>query len=366
LVRGLSAATFQINQDDYPLAFGAIRRLHRLQYGVFQMQRQFFGAVAAVIFVMNGVSASANEKVKFVLDWFPGGYICFTHVGIKEGFFAAEGLDVTIDIGRGGSDAVTRVSTGVDDFGSASLGSLMNAAAGASLPAKAVLAVYSKSPDSIITKVGSGIETFKDLQGKTLATATFSGSNQVWPIMAKNNGLDPDKVKFLKVDNSALGPMLAAGNADAVISWIVSAPLYTKLIEPTGEKLKLIVWSDFGLAGYNWSLIASDKIIKERPDTVARFVRAFKKSVEFAMDNPDKAGADLHELATDTETVTNIVEINATKPLIDNEISKRTGLGVFDPALVQESWKWVALSQGYPIDKIDPQSVVDRSFVGKP
>jgi NitT/TauT family transport system substrate-binding protein len=138
------------------------------------------------------------------------------------------------------------------------------------------------------------------------------------------------------------------------------------LIEPTGGKLKLIVWSDFGLAGYNWSLVASDKIIKERPDTVARFVRAFKKSVQFAIDNPDKAGADLHELAPDTETATNIVEINATKPLIDNEISKRTGLGVFDPALVQESWKWVALSQGYPMDKIDPQSVVDRSFIDKP
>jgi NitT/TauT family transport system substrate-binding protein len=330
------------------------------------MQRQFSGAVAATVLVMSCVSASANDKVKFVLDWFPAGYIGFTHVGMKEGFFAAEGLDVTIDIGRGGSDAVTRVATGTDDFGAASLSSVMNAAANSPLPAKAVLAVYSKSPDAIVTKIGSGIDTFKDLQGKTLATATFSGSNQVWPLMAKNNGLDADKVKFLKVDNNALGPMLAAGNADAVISWITSVPLYSRLVEPTGGKLKMITWSDFGLSGYNWSLIASDKIIKEHPDTVVRFVRAFKKSVQFVLDHPDQAGADLHELAPDTETATNVLEINAMKPLIENEVSKRSGLGAFEPELVQETWKWVALSQGYTIDKIDAQSVIDRSFIPKP
>jgi hypothetical protein len=62
---------------------------------------------------------------------------------------------------------------------------------------------------------------------------------------------------------------------------------------------------------------------------------------------------------------TNVVEINAMKPLIDNEISKRTGLGAFEPALVQETWKWVALSQGYPMDKIDSQSVIDRAFAAK-
>ncbi|MDB5607498.1 MAG: sulfonate/nitrate transporter [Bradyrhizobium sp.] len=330
------------------------------------MQKRLIGAVAASVLLSTCVSASANEKVKFVLDWFPAGYIGFAHVGVKEGFFAEEGLDVTIDIGRGGADAVTRVATGTDDFGAASLSSLMNAAANSPLPAKAVLAVYSKSPDAIVTKTGSGIDTFKDLQGKILATATFSGSNQVWPLMAKNNGLDADKVKFLKVDNNALGPMLAAGSADAVISWVTSVPLYSRLVEPTGGKLKMITWSDFGLSGYNWSLIASDKIIKEHPETVAHFVHAFKKSVQFVLDHPEQAGKDLHDLAPDTETATNVVEINAMKPLIVNEISERSGMGAFEPGLVQETWKWVAESQGYAIDKIDPQSVVDRSFTSKP
>jgi NitT/TauT family transport system substrate-binding protein len=310
-----------------------------------------------------GTSAKADEKVKFVLDWFPAGYIGFAHVGIKQGYFKDEGLDVTIDIGRGGSDAVARVATGTDDFGAASLSSLMNAAANAPVPAKAVLAIYSKSPDAIVARVGTGIDTIKDLDKKTLATATFSGSNQVWPVVAKNNRLNPDEVKFLKVDNNALGPMLAAGKVDAVISWVTSVPLYSKLADASGVKLKTIPWSDFGLSGYNWSLLASDKIIKERPEVAKKFVRAFKKSVEFALAHPDEAGKDVHELAPDTDAATNSVEIEAMKPLVVNEISKRTGFGAFDPALVRDTWKWVALSQDYPENKIDPESVIDRSLL---
>jgi NitT/TauT family transport system substrate-binding protein len=309
------------------------------------------------------VPAKADEKVKFVLDWFPAGYIGFAHVGIKEGFFKEEGLDVSIEIGRGGSDAVARVASGTDDFGAASLSSLMNAAANAPLPAKAVLAIYSKSPDSIVARVGTGIDSIKDLEKKTLATATFSGSNQVWPVIAKNNKLNPDDVNFLKVDNNALGPMLAAGKVDAVISWVTSIPLYSKLAEASGVKLKVIPWSDFGLSGYNWSLIASDKIIKERPEVAKKFVRAFKKSLEFALAHSDQAGMDVHELAPDTDAKTNAIEIEAMRPLVENEISKKTGLGDFDPSLVAETWKWVALSQGYAENKISPESVIDRSLI---
>ncbi|WP_213769746.1 ABC transporter substrate-binding protein [Bradyrhizobium sp. dw_78] len=319
-------------------------------------------AVAAMILVAS-TAAKADDRVKFVLDWFPAGYIGFAHVGIKEGFFKQEGLDVTIDIGRGGSDAVARVAAGTDDFGAASLSSVMNAAANAPVPAKAVLAIYSKSPDAIVARVGTGIDSIKDLDKKTLATATFSGSNQVWPVMAKNNGLDPDNVKFLKVDNNALGPMLAASKVDAVISWVTSVPLYSKLAAESGVKLKAIPWSEFGLSGYNWSLLASEKIIKERPEVAKKFVSAFKKSVEFALAHPEQAGKDVHELAPDTDAETNTIEIEAMKPLVDNEISKRTGFGAFDPKLVADTWKWVALSQGYPENKIDPESVIDRSLL---
>lgn len=318
--------------------------------------------LAAGLMCIAPLGARAAEPVHFILDWFPSGYISFTHVGVKEGFFKQEGLDVTIDIGRGGSDAITRVASGSDDFGGASMAALMTAAANAPVPAKAIIAVYSKSPDSIITKSDSGIKSIKDLAGKTVATAAFSGSNALWPVIAKANGIDPDSVHLLKVDDNALGPMLMAGKVDAVIAWTTAAPGFSTLLKGTTTKLAVLPWFNFGLQGYNWSIIASGRMIRQQPDTVRKFTRAYLRAMQFVVDHPEKAAQDLHEMVPDTNVATSIAEIGAMKPLVVNEISARTGLGKFDPVLVKDAWSWVARSQNFPADRIDPLSVVDRSF----
>lgn len=327
------------------------------------MNKRFTGLFAICLLALASLPAGAAEKVRFVLDWFPSGYISFTHVGIKEGFFAAEGLDVSIDIGRGGADAVTRVASGTDDFGGASMASLMSAQATTPIPAKAIVAVYSKSPDAIITKSGSGISAIKDLAGKTVATAAFSGSNALWPVIAKMNGLDPNSVRLLKVDDNALGPMLLAGKVDAVIAWTTEEPNFSTLLTGTTTRLTVLPWFNVGLQGYNWSVLASGRIIQDHPDTVKKFARAYLRAMQFVVDHPEKAAEDLHEMVPDTNVAISVEEIKAMKPLVINEISARTGLGRFDPALVGDAWKWVSQSQGFAADRIDPQSVIDRSFV---
>jgi NitT/TauT family transport system substrate-binding protein len=134
-------------------------------------------------------------------------------------------------------------------------------------------------------------------------------------------------------------------------------------VASSGGTVKVLPWSEFGLQGYNWSLITSDKMIKEHPETVAKFLRAFKKSVDYVTDHPNEAGKDLHDMVPDTDAAANAAEIKAMIPLVRNEISAKYGLGAFDPGLVTETWKWVYQSQDLDSAKIDPQSVVDRSFV---
>ncbi len=327
------------------------------------MKKSFTALFATCVLALASAPAGAAEKVRFVLDWFPSGYISFTHVGVKEGFFAAEGLDVAIDIGRGGADAVTRVASGTDDFGGASMAALMSAEANTPISAKAVVAVYSKSPDAIITKSGSGISSIKDLAGKTVATAAFSGSNALWPVIAKMNGLDPNSVHLLKVDDNALGPMLLTGKVDAVIAWTTEEASFSTLLAGTTTKLTVLPWFKVGLQGYNWSVLASGPMIKSHPDTVRKFARAYLRAMQFVVDHPEKASQDLHEMVPDISVAISVAEIKAMKPLVINEISARTGLGRFDPALIGDAWQWVAQSQGFAPDRIDPQSVVNRSFV---
>ena len=53
------------------------------------------------------VGVSAADKLTFQLDWLPNGDKAFAYVALKQGFYAAEGLEVSIIPGRGSSDAIT-------------------------------------------------------------------------------------------------------------------------------------------------------------------------------------------------------------------------------------------------------------------
>ena len=48
-----------------------------------------------------------------------------------------------------------------------------------------------------------------------------------------------------------------------------------------------------------------------------------------------------------------------------NDISKKDGAGAFEKALPAKTWKWTAEAQNIPLDKLDPETAVDRSFIPK-
>lgn len=326
---------------------------------------RLLGFVAVVALAIGSTAASAADKVIYQLDWLPSGEETFPYVAQKEGFFAAENLDVEVRIGRGTTDVLAKMATGNAEFGSGGLGALMQAAAQGPMPVKAVLSIFNKQPDAIFTYEGSGIKTIKDLAGKTVATATFTSSNALWPVIASINGLDVAKVRLIKTDPTATAAMVATGKADALISWVTSGGEIEAVLKDAGKKTVVLPWSEFGLDGYGLSLFASASEIANHPDIVARFVAACEKGIQFSIAHPEAAAKDLKAAVPLVDLDAAIVEVKTTVPVTKNEISGKFGMGTFDPALVRETWRWIAKSQSYPLDKLDPEKVVNRSFVPK-
>lgn len=320
---------------------------------------------AALLLAGGAFAAHAADKLVIQLDWLPGGDKSFIYAGIGQGFYAAEGLEVTIAPGRGSADAITKIGSGASDVGFGGISALMMAAAESGVPVKAVMSLYSKQPDAIFTAKGSGITSLKDVAGKTVATATFTSSNALWPVVLESNGIDPSKVKLLKVDPSTLAPMLAQGRVDATINWVTVAPGFQNVLKQAGKELNVLPWSQYGLDGYGWSVMAGDKIIKERPDVLRRFLRALNKSLQFTMANPEKAAADLKAAVPEADAAVIATEFRASLPLLQNEVSKRDGLGAYDAKLLAATWTWVAKSMDYAPAKVDPEKIVDRSFLNK-
>jgi NitT/TauT family transport system substrate-binding protein len=340
------------NSSPHCAAKGCATMIHRL----------FCSTVAAATLMM-GAQAFAADKVIYLLDWLPSGEETFPYVAQKEGFFAEANLDVEIRIGRGTTDVLAKMASGNGEFGSGGLGGLMNAAAQGPLPVKAVFSIFNKQPDAIFTYEGSGIKTIKDLAGRTVATATFTSSNALFPVIAEINGLDLSKVTLIKADPTVTSPMVASGKADALINWVTSGGEIETVLKQAGKKMVVVPWSDFGLDGYGLALFASDAVIKDKPDVVRRFVAACQKAIVFSLDHPEQAAKDLVEMVPALDLESQVIEVHTTIPVTRNEISDKYGLGTFEPTLVKHTWQWIAKSQNYPLDKLNPETVIDRSFV---
>lgn len=309
--------------------------------------------------------AFAAEKLVFMIDWLPAGDKAVPYLGVQAGLFAAEGLDVTIQSGRGSSDVVTKLGTGAADMGTGGLAALLQARAEAPVPVKAIMSVYTIQPDALFTTPDSGISSIKDVAGKTIATATFSSSNVVWPLLLKTNGVDQSKVDLLKADPGALAPMLASGKVAATINWVTVAPAFEKPLAEAGKKLKLVMWSNYGFDGYGLSVFASEKMLKDRPETVRKFMRAYVKATAMAIADPLAAAKAVHAMAPEVDVDVARDQFAASIPLMVNDISKKDGNGAFEKGLLATTWKWTAEAQNIPLGKIDPEAAVDRSFLPK-
>ena len=308
-------------------------------------------------------AAHALDPVTFQLDWLPGGDKSPIYVCSEQGFCEAAGLEVTIEGGRGSSEAVTKLATGISDIGIAGIGALLTASATEDVPVTAVMSYFNQGPHAFYTLSDSGIETVADVAGKTIATSPFTESNIYLPLVLGDLGLSEADITLNKMDPGALGPTLMTGQADAIIAWVVDVTRYTTQAEAAGHEIRVIPWSDAGLELYSASLMASDAFLAERPDVARRFLEAYRQSIIFAHENPRAAAEAV--VAVVPELSVDEVEggVNDAMLLVFNAVTEADGLGALEPGRLQATWERVAAAQGLALDALDPETVVDRSFM---
>ena len=316
--------------------------------------------IAAV--TLSAGTANAADQLTVQLSWLPGGDRAHFYLAKEAGLFAAENLEVRLLPGKGATDALVKVATGSADLGEAGLNALLAAKAESDAPVKAILPVHTKVPDALMTTTTSGIKSLKDVEGRKIATAPFTSSNGPWPFLVRLNGADPEKVILIKAAPTALTPMLATGQVDAIIQFVNTAPHVERVLADANKQLLVIPWAQHGLEGYSGSIFASDKALGTKRDVIARFVRAIKRAILMVQKDPVAAAAALKANVPETDVTVAEEGIRATLPLMFNENTERDGFGVFTPAMVAKTWHWVAKQQGLPAEKINPMTAIDLSF----
>lgn len=237
--------------------------------------------------------ALAQEtRIKFQLDWRFEGPSALFLVAKSKGYFAQEKLDVTIDAGNGSGNAVNRVASGTYDMGFADLAALMEFTANnPTAPGKpvGVMMVYNDTPAAIFALKKSGIRTPADLTGKKLGSPVFDAGRRAYPIFAKANQLDTAKSTWVSMDPPLRETMLVRGDVDAITGFYFTSLLNLNARGVKDEDVVVMPYPNYGVRLYGNAIIASDAFIKQKPEAVKGFLRAFAKAAKDVMANPEEA-----------------------------------------------------------------------------
>jgi len=237
---------------------------------------------------LSPMSVHAATPIKFQLDWrFEGPSALFLYPAAK-GYFTQAGLDVSIDAGSGSGGTVTRVASGTYDMGFADMAALMEFHANnPDAPNKpvAVMMVYNNTPAAVLALKSSGIKSPADLAGKKLGAPVFDAGRKAWPIFAKANKVGP--VTWVSMDPPLRETMLVRGDVDAITGFSFTSLLNLEARGAKAGDVVIMPYPQFGVKLYGNAIIASPKFLKEKPEAVKAFLKAFAKGAREVLANPD-------------------------------------------------------------------------------
>src|SRR5260370_27087758 len=198
----------------------AARPRHR-RNALFSMVFSILASLAVLGATTTLAPAQTPTKLKLVLNWKYQGPQGMFFLAQDLGYFKAENLDVTIDLGNGSGAAVPLVANGTYDVGFGDINALIELAAKKPDDApSAVYVMFNQPPFTIAVKAGSPIKTPQDLVGKTLGGPANDGALKLFPAFCKTTKIDCSTVKGTSVLPNLRGHSLLHGPVDGAFGHV--------------------------------------------------------------------------------------------------------------------------------------------------
>lgn len=252
-----------------------------------QTKRLFMQTVLALGAYASTTAAFAATPIKFQLDWrFEGPSALFLQP-VAKGYFQAAGLNVVVDAGSGSGGAIQRVASGSYDMGFADMAALMEFYANnpeVKDKPVAVMMVYNSTPSSVLALKKSGIAKPADLTGKKMGAPVFDGGRRGFALFAKANKVGD--VQWTSMDPPLRETMLVRGDIDAITGFSFTSLLNLEARGVKASDVVVMPFADNGVKHYGNAIIASAKMVRENPEAIRAFLKAFAKGTKEVMASP--------------------------------------------------------------------------------
>ncbi len=269
----------------------------------------------------DGGPASPVTHVKVQLNWVPEPEFGGLYAAKVSGAYEKAGLDVELVGGGPGSPVVQLVASGQADFAVAGADDVITARA-RGVDVRAIFGTFQTSPQGIMVHEKRNLASLADLKSGTLA---LEPGLPFGMYMKKKFGFagatlvpyDGGIAKFLSDPSYAQQ------------CYVTSEPLAVK---KKGETPKVFLGADAGFNPYANVLVTRGAMLKEKMPLVRAFVAASAEGWRTYDKDPKPANAVMQKLNTAMDAETFAAAAEAQKPLIENEETAKSGIGVMTEA----------------------------------
>lgn len=207
-----------------------------------------------------------------------------SHVAYKNGYFEAEGLDLTMEINPDGKTSLDHL---MDDQ--------VDIAAVMSTPV--IYKSFERDDFYIISQIGrtelihsavarrdSGISSAEDLRGKRVAVMFGTSGHFFMDTWLLYQGLKPSDMEVINLNGPDSVEAIKKGEIDAMFCWFP----FPKIAEAElGDNA--FVFSNDNVVTGSWLVIAKKEYVHQNPEVLERFLRAIYRAESFIREDTDAA-----------------------------------------------------------------------------
>ena len=287
------------------------------------------GLTALALAGAASLTAHADDKVTVINTWFAQAEHGGPYQALATGIYKKYGLDVTVKMGGPQVNGVQLLLADQADFVmSYDFTILQGVEKG--FPLVTIAAPLQFDMQGLMTH--DDVKSLSDLKDKTILVA---GSNTTswWPWFKQKYGYTDAQMRPYTFN---LQPFFADKNI-AQQAFPSSEPYQA---QQAGAKVKFFLFADFGYPPYTQAITTTQKTIADKPDVVARFVKATAEGWKSFLENPAPA-AELIKKAnpnmTDGQIAYGVERMKEMKVITGGDAA-RLGIGTMS----DERWKKTA------------------------
>jgi NitT/TauT family transport system substrate-binding protein len=223
---------------------------------------------------------------------------------------------------------------------------------------KVIAPIYAGSPAAVLFYEDQNIRSPTDLEGRTLADAVGSSPRVLFPAFAGLTGIDTSRVNWRSIDVSVRNTLMGNGQLEIITAFISNLAEIERQAYSTNpdRRIGVMMYRDYGLDIYGNGFIVGDRLIQERPEVVAGFVKATARALRETYQDIPGAVRIVKRYHPEVDVEVGVRQLELLKDLVFTEDILANGLATFQTERLQKTYdvmaQYFGMRRDVPLNKM--------------